>query len=123
MSYRLIDSNDLAMKYPEVNNMPCIYADLPNGLDCAYYSVDRFAEPKRGMWIPCKKQMPKPNETVNWVRKYYLVQNVFGDMMVASYRAKGDKTWWEQMYKYEPTTDEIVAWMELPEEYKEGGEE
>ena len=50
MSYRLIDSNALAMKCPEVNDMPCIFADLPNGLDCAYYSVDRFAEPKPGKW-------------------------------------------------------------------------
>ena len=33
MSYRLVDSNDLAIKYPEVNDMSCIYADLPNGLD------------------------------------------------------------------------------------------
>ena len=51
MSYRLIDSNALAMKYPEVNNMPCIYADLPNGLDRRFYSVNMFAEPKRGKWI------------------------------------------------------------------------
>lgn len=39
MSYRLIDSNSLALKYPEVNDMPCIYADLPDGLDNKHYQV------------------------------------------------------------------------------------
>ena len=37
MSYRLIDSNAIAEEYEWVNDMPCIYADLPNGLDGNYY--------------------------------------------------------------------------------------
>ena len=37
MSYRLIDANALAMSCKEVNDMPCIYADLPNGLDGGHY--------------------------------------------------------------------------------------
>lgn len=41
MSYRLIDANALAMDYKEVNDMPCIYADLPNGLDDGYYDLAR----------------------------------------------------------------------------------
>ena len=39
MSYRLINANALAISYKEVNDMPCIYADLPNGLDGGYYDV------------------------------------------------------------------------------------
>lgn len=39
MSYRLVDANKLAIKYPEVNDMPCIYADLPNGLDGNHYTL------------------------------------------------------------------------------------
>ena len=39
MSYRLISANRLANKYPEVNDMDCIYADLPNGLDNKFYLV------------------------------------------------------------------------------------
>ena len=40
MSYRLIDANALAEKYPEVNDMPCIYADLDeNGLDNKHHFV------------------------------------------------------------------------------------
>ena len=78
---------------------------------------------KVGKWIPCKKKMPKPNEVVGGVAKYYLVQTEYGDMMVACYNAEGDERWWEQMYHFKPIEDEIVAWMELPEEYKEGGED
>lgn len=39
MSYRLIDANALTMSYAEVNDMPCIYADLPNGLDGGHYTM------------------------------------------------------------------------------------
>ena len=41
MSYRLINSNELAEKYPEVNDMPCIWADLPNGIDNRHYTLER----------------------------------------------------------------------------------
>ena len=33
MSYRLIDSNAIAIKYPEVNEMPCVFINLPSGLN------------------------------------------------------------------------------------------
>ena len=71
-------------------------------------------------WISCNEQMPKPNETVGAVYKYYLIQNEFDDMMVASFREDAfGKKYWEQMYRYEPITDKVVAWMELPEKYRE----
>lgn len=41
MSYRLVNANELAQKYPEVHDMPCIYADLPNGLDGKNYIARR----------------------------------------------------------------------------------
>ena len=37
MSYRLIDANALAMSCEKVNDMPCIYANLPYGLDGGSY--------------------------------------------------------------------------------------
>ena len=42
MSYRLINSNEIAIKYPEVNDMPCIYADLPNGLNGDFYDLSVY---------------------------------------------------------------------------------
>ena len=39
MSYRLINANEIAEKYPVVNEMECIYADLPNGLDGKHYTL------------------------------------------------------------------------------------
>lgn len=39
MSYRLIDSNAMQLRHPEVNDMPCIYADLSNGLDGTHYDL------------------------------------------------------------------------------------
>lgn len=61
-------------------------------------------------WVPCSKQLPKENE-------YYLVQNEYGDMLVAKYVKKD---YWEEMYSRHKlgATDKIVAWMPLPKKYK-----
>lgn len=71
-------------------------------------------------WIPCSERLPKENEYVDHVRKYYLVQNEYGDMFVASYVKKD---YWEEIYHIGPVTDKIVAWMPLPEPYKAESEE
>ena len=65
-------------------------------------------------WIPCSERLPKPKETENLIAKYYLVQNEYGDMMVARWDGKG----WEQMYQHEYLEDDVIAWMPLPEKYK-----
>lgn len=39
MSYRLINANTIAESYTEVHDMPCIYADLPRGLDGCHYDM------------------------------------------------------------------------------------
>lgn len=49
MSYRLIDSNAIAFKYPEVNEMPCVFADLPDGMNGQF--IDAQPERKKGEWI------------------------------------------------------------------------
>lgn len=72
-------------------------------------------------WIPCSERLPEPNrhDELN-VDVYYLAQTEFGDMIVASYNESHEGTkWWEQMYSYRIFDDEIVAWMPLPEAYKE----
>ena len=66
-------------------------------------------------WIPVSERLPKANEYVGNVSKYYLVQNEYGDMLVASYTHSG---YWEQIYQLKPIADEIVAWMPLPQPYK-----
>lgn len=73
-----------------------------------------------GRWIPVSKGSPNPNEKENDCLVYYLVQNEYGDMMVAAYRGNTNgEIWWEQMYAYKPIKDEVIAWMPLPEPYKE----
>lgn len=70
-------------------------------------------EPK---WIPVTERLPKAGEYVGDVAKYYLVQNEYGDMLVARYT---HSEYWEQIYQLKPCADEIVAWMPLPEPYEE----
>lgn len=73
-------------------------------------------EPK---WIPVTERLPKAGEYVGDVAKYYLVQNEYGDMLVARFT---HSEYWEQMYQLKPHADKIVAWMPLPEPYKESEE-
>ena len=55
MSYRLVDANTIQIEYPKVNELPCIFVDLPNGLNNKYHFINDLesleAEPKHGRWI------------------------------------------------------------------------
>lgn len=77
-------------------------------------------------WIPVSERTPKADERIGNVAKYYLVQNEYGDMMVARYTHNWYRGQmyghWEQMYQYGPCADKIVAWMPLPKPYKAEGE-
>ena len=75
-------------------------------------------EREEAKWIPCNVKMPKPDEFVDNVRKYYLVQNEYGDMCVASYT---NRSWRPINALY--VLEDIVAWRQLPELYKAEAEE
>ena len=66
-------------------------------------------------WIPVSERLPKAGEYVGNVAKYYLVQNEYGDMLVARYT---HSEYWEQIYQMKPIADEVVAWMPLPKPYE-----
>lgn len=68
---------------------------------------------KSTSWIPTKERLPASNENDGIVNKYYLIQNIYGDMMVAHYDGNG----WKQMYHRKYLEDKVVAWMELPKRY------
>ena len=117
---RLIDAYALLAELNRTRFPGAPYVDagisIAIGKVCDAPTID--PEPK---WIPVSERLPKPNALEGKVRKYYLVQNKFGDMMVACFVGTSNgKTWWEQMYAHAPIKDDIVAWMPLPEPYKEG---
>lgn len=68
-------------------------------------------------WIPCSERLPDAGERVGNVAKYYLVQNEYGDMLVARYT---HSEYWERIYQIKRISDKIVAWMPLPTPW-EGG--
>ena len=99
----------------------CYIADLLNldrtrMVNTALDTVIKVAEQTR--WIPCSERLPKADEYVGDVAKYYLVQNEYGDMLVARYTHSG---YWEQIYQLKPIGDEVIAWRELPQPYKAEG--
>ena len=50
MSYRLIDANMLTM-YANADDAPCIYADLPNGLDGNHYIMEQPESNRESRWF------------------------------------------------------------------------
>ena len=68
---------------------------------------------KKEEWISCSEKMPKQNEYIGNVCKYYLVQDEYGDMYVAHYTEKGWRPIESLFF-----LDDVIAWMPLPEPYK-----
>ena len=75
---------------------------------------DMVSELEQTRWIPVTERLPEANEYIVDVARYYLVQNEYGDMLVARYRGE----YWEQIYQLKPIDDDIVAWMPLPKLYE-----
>lgn len=70
-------------------------------------------------WTPTSRKLPIPNSVYEDVFVYYLVQNEYGDMMVATFvQFPGGARVWRQMYQDGAIMEDIVAWMPLPECYK-----
>lgn len=87
-------------------------------LDEAYahgYTTAEADFHKKNQWIPVTERLPKPNETVGRVLKHYLVQDIYGDMLVGIW----DGVNWQMSCSIE-VIDDVVAWMPLPKPYKEG---
>ena len=64
-------------------------------------------------WIPVSERLPKEDEYVDNVCKYYLIQDEYGDMHVAHLSNVG----WIPMDSLKTIGNEIIAWQELPEAY------
>ena len=108
MSYRLINANDLNGKisdedYKVVLDAPCIYADLPNGLDNKYHEISE--------WIPVTEKLPEYGERV-----FILLQD--GRVYSADFNC-GDVDWWFEIDNGWEYSRMVRAWMPIPE-YEEG---
>jgi hypothetical protein len=79
-------------------------------------TVTEFADNR---WISVSERLPKANEYAGNIAKYYLVQNEFGDMMVAHYNGK----YWRQIFQLKPIAYKNIAWCELPQPFKAESEE
>lgn len=127
MSYRLIDSNAIAIKYPEVNEMPCVYANLPDGMNGQF--IDAQIERKKGKWIPCSEGLPEDGVYLvtrkdhigrpSLVNKKRYAKNLYKVSEIAFHDKKGKGGWYDydgERGYWEDTA--VVAWMPLPEPWK-----
>lgn len=90
-------------------------------LNCGVEIEDRInALPSAdAKWIPCSERLPKEDEYVGNVCKYYLIQDEYGDMHVAHLSGRG----WETIESVKALGCDVVAWMPLPKPYKGGDDE
>ena len=70
--------------------------------------------PQQTRWIPVSEQLPKENEYIGNVCKYYLIQDEYEDMHVAHLSNVG----WIPMDSLKAIGNEVIAWRELPQSYK-----
>lgn len=70
-------------------------------------------------WVPVSEKLPKENEYIGDVCKYYLIQDEYGDMHVAHLSNVG----WIPMDSLKAIGNEVTAWMPLPEPYSKEKEE
>ncbi len=75
--------------------------------------------PQQPRWIPVSERLPKENEHIGNVWKYYLIQDEYGDMHVAHLSNVG----WIPMDSLKAIGDEVIAWQPLPQPYKAESEE
>ena len=99
-------------------NMQCKYVAMNCGRDCANCWKFELIKPH---WIPCSERMPAEGND-------YLVtvnNNYFGGETNVVKMIYDESQWWylndEQGFVYW-FTDDVIAWMPLPEPYKEGEE-
>ena len=72
-------------------------------------------------WVPASERLPEPDNVYKDDPTYYLVQNEYGDMMVAKFiKFPGGARVWQQIHQYGAIMEDIVAWMPRPKPWKGG---
>ena len=111
----MIDEKKLIEDIEKEFDGVCVYDVSPSqAVNDFVEIVDR--QPKAGQWIPCSERLPVPNEydETGEFFKAYLVQTKSNRMHTALW----DGTYWT-IWTRGIVIDKVVAWMPLPEAYKE----
>ena len=78
-------------------------------------------QPKVGEWIPCSERLPKDNKESEYYESVIVTLDN-GRVADGCYR-NADKEWWvdapDGEHYSENMTGHVIAWMPLPEPYKE----
>lgn len=116
---RNVDMGELDTLY--CGDTECIEARKNDCIECAsehkqlaewLKELKQLREQTR--WTPCSERLPKENEYVGDVCKYYLIQDEYGDMYVAHLSSVG----WIPINSLKSISDEVIAWRPLPKPYK-----
>ncbi len=104
---RLIDADKLYKYIDDEIYTTDKYAEVEDILDI----IAEFAEETSNKWIPCSERLPERNESVLTYHR-----NVLFDYQYVSWIDDYSGKW---VGFCESPSDEVLAWMPLPEGYKE----
>ena len=105
------------MSIPYDFDRPINEKDVSESMDKIWALPSVTPTRKKEEWISCDEKLPKPNEYVDNMCKYYLIQDEYGDMYVARYTKKG----WNPIESLF-FLDDVVAWRPLPKRYEYEGD-
>ena len=89
-------------------------------VDRAHVLLNKALKEEEGTWIPCNVKLPKKEGSV-----LASIETRYEDY-ISHYVAKvwwNGSSWWHNYHKKVDDIDFVLAWMPLPEPYKEGDSE
>jgi hypothetical protein len=98
--------------WKRISNKEGVGVPIDNDIEALNMAVEALKQPEQ-KWILCSKRLPKIDELV-------LVTTKWNDISTA-WRIWNDK-WFIREGDINATTDDLIAWMELPEPYECKGE-
>lgn len=85
-----------------------------------------FVKRKKGRWIPCSERLPEESGRYLVTRGLNACGSLWNRIYIANYSdlmgIKSEKIWWQgNVGKSDfERIDDVIAWMPLPEPYREG---
>ena len=95
-----------------ISRQDAIDAVLKRDAGCGIDSAEVIKDlPSAQQWIPCSERLPKEDD-------YVLATVDYGDVTIAEYL--GGNNWFTQEGNANAHTEEILAWMPLPQPWRGG---
>lgn len=116
----------------ELEDLPAAQTDLSSYSDKLWRAAYERGKAEAQQWIPCSERLPEEDKEVLISYRYkegegdtshtYIDITTYGQMYFGGNKV-GNYKHWRAPFEYFESNYEVVAWMLLPEPYKEADDE